>query len=120
VLSEDEIANLALGIPPLMPRENPGDFNLDGVIDTADFEILASNFNQEFSVLESYEKGDLVQNGRVDLNDFLRFRLIFNAPAAAAASVPEPTRMTFSIWVFVAACALTRQRRRGSADHFDG
>ncbi len=113
VLSEEEIVNLAAGIPPLLQPDNPGDFNGDGAIDTADFNVMASNFNTQFPILESYEKGDFNLNGLVELRDFTSFRRVFNAPVAATASVPEPMGMTLAMSGLAAmAFALTRRRRR--------
>ena len=114
VISEEEIMNLAAGIPPLMLPENPGDFNGDGVVDTVDYNIMVSNFNETFPVLESFEKGDTNLNGRVDLRDFLNFREIFDVPAGAvAASVPEPMGTTLGMSGLIAtALALACKRRK--------
>ena len=50
-------------------------------------------------------------NGRVDLQDFIEFRQLFNAQGAAAASVPEPTGITL-VMTGLVVFAAARQRKR--------
>ncbi len=78
-------------------RVIPGDFNEDGVLDLTDFGILAANFNQSFDVTESFSRGDINLDRRVDLRDFLGFRQIFNDRAVAA--VPEPSSVMLGFLV---------------------
>ncbi len=73
-------AVLELGLGPL---PDPGDFNEDGTVDLADYEILKANFNTD----ARFRQGDMDFSGRVDLRDFTAFVEVFNANAAA---VPEP------------------------------
>ncbi len=77
-------------IAPTGPIRVPGDINGDEVVDMADFEILAANFNSQ---VESLQQGDLDLNRRVDLADFLLFRVAFNEANGnpGVAAVPEPT-----------------------------
>jgi hypothetical protein len=63
-----------------------GDFNKDGLIDRADFNILADNM----STGTMFEQGDMNLDGMVSLQDFIDFRTVFNSQPAAAAGVPEP------------------------------
>lgn len=74
----------------LLPPGDPGDFNLDGVVDGTDFMIMTENFNQKFPFEESFSKGDFDLNTRVNLKDFIRFRELFNGQQGAVAAVPEP------------------------------
>ncbi len=87
----------------------PGDFNSDGAIDLADFEILKSSFNESFSFSEGHSNGDATLDGIVNLQDFVRFRELFGAAGAPAAAVPEP-----STWILAALglLALTVCRKR--------
>jgi len=71
---------------------DPGDFNNDGLVDFADFTIMAENFNQSFSFDVSFSKGDGNRDGTIDLADLILFReALTSAAGAAAASVPEPS-----------------------------
>jgi len=74
----------------------PGDFNDDGSVDLADFDILRSNFLGKFSFSESFAKGDGNRDTKVDLKDFLEFADIFAAANPGAASVPEPSSLVLA------------------------
>lgn len=93
-LSVDRIMGLASGggVIPIPEGETIGDFNSDGAIDLLDFNILAENFNGQFSLEDAFFKGDMDGNLRINLRDFHEFRALFQAQAAggAAAAVPEP------------------------------
>ena len=52
-----------------------GDFNDDGTIDLADFQVLLNNFNTG----TTFAEGDATFDGAVDLRDFNSFRESFNA-----------------------------------------
>ena len=82
-----------------------GDFNFDGSINMADFQVLASNFNTG----TEYDQGDNNFDGIVNLKDFVEFKLIFIGQGVAAA-VPEPSSVSI---VGLAAVLLLRLRRRG-------
>ncbi len=87
----------------------PGDFNQDGAVDVADFEILKGNFrNTEASFFD----GDMVFNRQVDLADFVAFASAF-AEGGGGNAVPEPS--TFMLLMLaVGSCALlfkTRKKR---------
>jgi hypothetical protein len=73
----------------LLAAGNPtGDFNEDGTIDLADYNILQANFNMS----GGFGDGDMNGDGRISLTDFIRFRVAFHTGPAvgAAVSVPEP------------------------------
>jgi hypothetical protein len=106
-LSDEEIMIAMIGVAP----EDAGDFNDDGTVNLDDFNIMVSNFNQSFSTVESFSRGDNNVNGRVDLQDFIEFRQLFNAQGAAAASVPEPTGITL-VMTGLVVFAAARQRKR--------
>ncbi len=86
---------------------NPGDFNEDGAIDLADFQILLDNFNQP----GGSSKGDTNFSFTVDLKDFINFRDAFNAQGAAAAGVPEPAGLLLGL-MGIAVLGRMRQNRR--------
>lgn len=65
------------------------DLNTDGVVDLADYDILAGNF---FSVDTTRQQGDMNFDQVTDIHDFVLFRAAFNAPAAAV--VPEPATLS--------------------------
>lgn len=92
---------------------NPGDYNDDGNVDIADFQLMAENFNETFPLLESFAKGDQNRDGRVSIADFVMLRNLFNAPAGAAtASVPEPIGLPVAMTAVLITMAWVRQRRR--------
>ncbi len=74
------------------PPPTPGDFNQDGAIDLADFDVMRNNFLDG----TTFAEGDMNFDGRVDLRDFSAFRDAFQA-ANGAAAVPEP-----SAWILLA------------------
>jgi hypothetical protein len=100
-----------------------GDANLDGVVNSADFNALASSFNQ----VGNWLTGDFNADGFVNALDFNALASNLGAGTAAPALgsvVPEPSCMAF-----LAAGALLARRRRYSAasnrrllrkDHFLG
>jgi hypothetical protein len=113
-LTEAELNEIPTFQPGRCDFENDaGDFNCDGVVDMADFAIMAENFNLTFSVAESFSKGDETGDGTVDLADFLATRQVLEAQSAgAAASVPEPAALTLAVTVGAAAMLRRRHARR--------
>ncbi|MGD0768719.1 MAG: autotransporter-associated beta strand repeat-containing protein [Tepidisphaeraceae bacterium] len=107
-----------------------GDANLDGIVNAADFTILAANFNQPVT---GWDQGDFNYDGLVNAADFTDLAANFNQSAGAAAvsagdvaaldafatanglslptsSVPEPA--TTGLLALGAIGILARRRRR--------
>ncbi len=83
-----------------------GDFNRDGTIDFADFQILTANFGTG----RFFSEGDNNFDGEVNLHDFVEFRKLFQAQQqGAAAAVPEPTSMCLFAMGMVALLGCIRQ-----------
>lgn len=86
------------------PNGYLGDYNADGKVDLADFNILKTNFNGPDDVLAEDSHND---DGVIDLADFNALKANFNT----SAPVPEPS----TIWLAIAAAAslagLARRRR---------
>ncbi len=82
-----------------------GDFNNDGTIDLADFEIMRSNFRQR----GGFADGNINFDPDVDLFDFLEFAEAFNAQPAGA-PVPEPA--SWCLMVFTALALWLGARKR--------
>ncbi len=78
----------ALGWEVVDTVNTAGDFNADGVVDTADFEILAANFSVTADF--DFSTGDQNLDGVVDLKDFNEFVEIFSAANPGVVQVPEP------------------------------
>jgi autotransporter-associated beta strand protein len=97
-----------------------GDANLDGTVDTVDFNLLAASFSQSNQI---WGQGDFNYDGAVDTVDFNLLAANFakalpaasgSAPLAStlAAAVPEPTG--FALCTLTASAALAVRRRRRS------
>lgn len=92
----------------------PGDTDLNGVVDLADYTAVVRNFGKPGA---SWSQGDFGYDGAVGLDDYTTVVRAFggNASAlvaafgAAAAPVPEPTAVALGLAVAVA--ALPRRRR---------
>ena len=63
-----------------------GDANLDGVVNSADFAILAANFNQ---AVTGWDRGDFNYDGLVNAADFLDLVVNFNQGVSGAASAGD-------------------------------
>ncbi len=93
----------------------PGDYNLDGMVDSADYTVWRDNLGDE-QLLYADGSGD----GRVGPEDYLVWRNNYGASnplpgaaelAAAISSVPEPTALTVA-WVLTAFTLTANPRRR--------
>jgi hypothetical protein len=112
-LSESQIASIVGGTP--IPRGIvQGDFNNDGVIDEADFQILAMNMGAHNVRAVGHDDGDFDLNGRVDLHDFRGFKDAFPAAFGGAAGVPEPTTITLALLAIGMLLPLGRRRSKRS------
>lgn len=96
-----------------------GDANLDNLVNSDDFNILATSFGLTG---QSWTTGDFTDNGLVDSDDFNLLAINFGLSASAggptaqdwadlAAAVPEPTT---SLMIVLAAAGTARRRRRAS------
>jgi len=63
-----------------------GDANLDGLVNAADFTIVAANFNQ---TVTGWDKGDFNYDGLVNAADFLDLAVNFNQGVSGAASAGD-------------------------------
>src|SRR5207249_1752149 len=90
-----------------------GDANLDGDVDTLDFNLLAASFGRTG---RHWSNGDFNYDGGVNTVDFNNLAANFGlnisdfAPPAIGANVPEPTVAITSI-VLATFCAQARRRR---------
>jgi hypothetical protein len=109
-----------------------GDANLDGLVNAADFTILAANFNQPVT---SWDQCDFNYDGIVNAADFTDLAANFNQSASGAASagdvaaldafaaanglladVPEPA--SISLLTLGALGVLAQRRRKRIASQF--
>jgi autotransporter-associated beta strand protein len=107
-----------------------GDANLDGLVNSADFNILAANFNQSIT---GWDQGDFNYDGIVNSADFNALAANFNqgdsgadvsagdvavldafaaANGLSLANVPEPAS---ALMMGMAGLAILRRRRRASS-----
>lgn len=85
-----------------------GDFNSDGSIDSADYQVLADNFHTG----TTFAEGDFNFDGRVDLFDFAGFRQALEATSTAGvAAVPEPCGAMLALVAFAVLGRGARKRR---------
>jgi hypothetical protein len=91
----------------------PADANLDGTIDSLDFNALASNFNSSTDVF--WQHGDFNNDGTVNMLDFNILATDFgqSVPAAPVLGtlVPEPASMGL---IALSAVGVMRRRRRSA------
>jgi hypothetical protein len=87
-----------------------GDANLDFVVDTVDFNLVAANFS---GTGKSWNEGDFNYDGSVDTVDFnlvaANFGLSLPASSGVGTLVPEPSSAAM---LLAAASVLARRRRR--------
>jgi hypothetical protein len=89
----------------------PGDANLDGKVDGADFLVWQNNFGTASGA--TWSTGDFNGDGKVDGADFLLWQNNFGADytstsASVSAAVPEPATLTL---LSLGALGLIRRRR---------
>lgn len=93
-----------------------GDFNNDGMVTEADFFVLSDNLGRHLDDLAvGREHGDLNFDGRVDLDDFGRFKELFPGALGQAQGVPEPATIAL-IACTVAPLSLIAIRKRHRRD----
>ena len=87
----------------------PGDLNLDGAANFADFLALSANFGQSE---RTWSHGDVDCDGTVAFPDFLTFSANFGQTAGAeAAAVPEPAGAQLLLLSLAMFFPLLRRRR---------
>ncbi|QDS98815.1 PEP-CTERM sorting domain-containing protein [Adhaeretor mobilis] len=96
-----------------------GDLNFDGVIDQADFNgVFLPNYGADTSSLvsnvEKYRAGDLDEDGKITLEDFVRLNNAYltanpGAAALSLAAVPEPSSLLL-LSLIVGGAAFGRRR----------
>ncbi|MFO0900714.1 MAG: hypothetical protein U0836_25070 [Pirellulales bacterium] len=104
--SETDVVGWTFGIDNLsLHTAAPGDANVDGKVDLADFGTLKANFGKD----GQFTDGDFSGNGTVDLSDFGLLKDNFGKSAAAA--VPEPSSLVLAACGAIALLALGRARQ---------
>ena len=92
----------------------PGDANLDGEVNFADFLTLSEHFGEGSSHdRRGWDEGDFDGNGEVDFPDFLILSENFGAVAAAnpsAAAVPEPTAVSLAFFGLLGLIGFRKRR----------
>src|SRR5262249_11782946 len=88
-----------------------GDANVDGTVDTIDFNLLAANFSQSGKL---WQDGDSDFNGTVDTVDFnlLASNFSKSLPGAAFGSALVPEPVVTPLMVAVSATLMRRRSRR--------
>jgi hypothetical protein len=87
----------------------PGDINLDGRVDGADYVIWANHFKKPGTLSE----GDLTRDGKVDGADYLIWANHYTGVKSAAIPVPEPSGAGLALVVTAFAGIAAWRRRNG-------
>ena len=112
LLDEIKIGESYQDVVSIDPNFLLGDFDANGVIDTADFQVLADNMFEG----TTYAQGDFDNSGLVDLNDFIGFRQAFaTGGQAGVAAVPEPSAIVL-LAMAGGLLAIVRRRKRSWRD----
>lgn len=98
------IDNLELDI-----AATPGDFDLNGTVNSLDLAIWESNYGN--SSMVSFTDGDADENGVVDAQDFLLWQRNVTPPIGLVVAVPEPSTLAVAI-TFVLFTHLAHDRFR--------
>lgn len=104
--TEISLRKLIEHITPLLPT--PGDANIDGTVNIADFSILASHYGQASGAV--WETGDFTYDNAVGIGDFSLLAANYNTTGRNPAAVPEPG----AIGAGATAMAFLARRRRGA------
>jgi glucose/arabinose dehydrogenase len=97
-----------------------GDFDADGLVNSDDWNILKSHFNQTFSgtIPEAYAMGDINADLKVNLLDFGLFKGAYDDANGAGSfagvdvGVPEPTALATTIAFVLLSSTFSRCRTR--------
>ena len=93
------------GLVEYATSAQPGDANLDGVVDAADYIALKRNFGKAAGA--KYQDGDFDLDGDVDANDLAILQANLGQ-AAAGATIPEPAMLSL---LGMGGLAVLRRRR---------
>jgi T5SS/PEP-CTERM-associated repeat protein len=106
LLGTDYVLARALGAPV-----DDADFNGDGVVNGADFAIWEANFPRPSGA--TLAQGDADRDGDIDGLDLLVWQTQFGAAGshAAAAAIPEPATLLFTLLAISLGCGHGRSRR---------
>ena len=114
LLNDEDV--ITLGELPILPWNNlaaalPGDYNLDGTVDAADYTVWRNSFGQTGTGLAADGDG----NGAIDDGDFGVWRLYFGETSGngAGASAPEPDTM-LPLFIGIACLPAIRSLRLGA------
>lgn len=97
----------------LGPMPTPGDVNLDGAIDAADFAGIRDAFFTEATTPEEMTRADVNHDKRVDFADFGLWKVNSQAAAAGGVAIPEPDSSLLLSTLTIVALATMRRRCGG-------
>ena len=108
-----EYTNLTSNMLHTIFEPIPGDGNLSGEVEAADYTIWANSFGM---VDPWFTDGDYNGDGSTDASDYTiwanNYGQMVAAPSGAPAAVPEPSTFLLAIVGIIGLCAYHRRRRR--------
>lgn len=101
-VTQAETTNFFLRDNFLGPPDNPGDYDLNGIVEANDYTMWQDTLGQ--SVLDPYDGADANGNLVIDLDDYQIWKQNYGNTFpghGAGVAVPEPSNLVFVVWLAI-------------------